>query len=52
MGFLKKVKGRIFLWGSTIKSLDGYNCSLKTLFCDDKEKIIRKSKLKNIIDNI
>ncbi len=51
-GFPKKVKGRIFLWGSTIKSLDGYNCSLKTLFCDYKEKIIRKSKIKNIIDNI
>lgn len=39
-------------YGNPLKSFDGYNCLLNTLFCDDKEKIIRKSKLKKIIDNI
>lgn len=49
----KNHKYELFMcYGNPLKSFDGYNCSLKTLFCDYKEKIIRKSKIKNIIDNI
>ncbi len=44
--FPNEVGGETFLYGNPLKSLDGYNGGYDKLFCDNKEKLIRKHKLK------
>lgn len=44
--FPNEVGGETFLYGNPLKSLDGYNGDYDKLFCDNKEKLIRKHKLK------
>ena len=44
--FPNEVGGETFLYGNPLKSLDGYNGGYDKLSCDNKEKLIRKHKLK------
>ena len=42
--FPNEVGGETFLYGNPLKSLDGYNGDYDKLYCDNKEKLIRKLK--------
>ena len=53
--FPNEVDEETFLYGNPLKSLDGYNGDCDMLYCDHKEKLIRKlkrSKKLKILDTL
>ena len=50
--FPEFINGYSYLIYNPIKTLNGYNGSFSKLYCDNKDKLVRKYKLNNIIRNI